>query len=58
MTITDEGRTAVVEALMSLNETAKRCPYVVHRFEDDALTAWDRRHADIDAMLDRLTEGP
>jgi hypothetical protein len=54
---TDAGTAAVVEALLSLNETAKRCPCVVHRFAEDAPTMWDRRHLDIDALLDRLV-GP
>ncbi len=49
-----ESRDAVVEALLSLNATAKRCPYIVHRFEADPPTTWDRRHEDIDALLLRL----
>jgi hypothetical protein len=46
----------VTEALVSLAATAGRCPRVVHRFADDEPTMWDRRHADIDALLDRLDQ--
>ena len=52
----DEDRDAVIEALLSLNATAKRCPRVIHFLEHDAPTAWDRRHEDLDALLDRLCE--
>lgn len=51
----DEGREAVVEALCSLNDTAKRCPHVIARLGDPP-TMWDRRHLDVDALLDRLDE--
>lgn len=44
----DQGRAD----LASLVTQAKRCPRVVHRFNEDELTEWDRRHADIDALLD------
>lgn len=48
--------TAVEEALVSLAETAHRCPKVIHKLTTDEPTMWDRRHADIDALLDRLDE--
>lgn len=51
-----EDREAVIEALLSLNANAKRCPRVTHRLMDDPLTAHDRRHQDIDALLDRLEQ--
>jgi hypothetical protein len=57
MTTTDAATLAVVEALLSLVATAKRCPCVVARFAEDAPTAWDRRHEHIDALLTRLV-GP
>lgn len=56
MTVTTEGRAAIEEALTSLVETARRCPAVVRRFTEDPPTAWDRRHEDIDALLDRITD--
>ena len=40
--------------LRSLVVQARRCPSVTHRFTADPLTEWDRRHADIDALLDSL----
>lgn len=43
------------EALTSLAKAAARCPYVIARFACDDPTAWDRRHADIDALLDVIT---
>lgn len=46
----------VEEALVSLAEVAHRCPKIIHKFTADELTAWDRRHADIDALLDRLDQ--
>lgn len=49
-----EDREAVVEALVSLVATARRCPRVTHRLMDDPPTAYDRRHEDIDALLDRI----
>lgn len=43
--------------LASLVRQAKRCPAVHRRFElTDQPTEWDRRHADIDALLDMLTD--
>lgn len=47
---------AVEEALVSLAEVAHRCPKVTRKFAADEPTMWDRRHADIDALLDRLDE--
>ena len=39
--------------LLSLVKQAKRCQHIHRRFElDDEPTEWDRRHADIDALLD------
>lgn len=58
MTTTVENREAVIEALLSLVATAKRCPSIVHRFAEDPPTAWDRRHEDIDALLARLVNEP
>lgn len=56
MKVTAEGRTAIEEALVSLAKTASRCPRVTRRLAEDPATPWDRRHEDIDALLDRLTE--
>lgn len=47
---------AVEEALVSLSQTAHRCPKIIHQFAGDPPTMWDRRHADIDALLDRLDQ--
>jgi hypothetical protein len=52
-----QNREAVVEALLSLVATAKRCPYIVARFAADQPTAWDRRHEDIDALITMLDPG-
>lgn len=54
MTVTDESTAAVKEALVSLVATAKRCPRVIAKLSTDQPTMYDRRHADVDALLDRL----
>lgn len=53
----DDGRAeAVRDALASLSENARRCPHETRLFARDEPTLWDRRHADIDALLDRLDQ--
>jgi hypothetical protein len=55
--VMDDGRVkAVCDALTSLSETARKCPHVTRLFVLDPPTMWDRRHADIDALLDRLDQ--
>ena len=50
-------REQAIADLLSVNAQAKRCMYVVGT--DAYPTPWDRRHADLDALLDTvLTDSP
>jgi hypothetical protein len=54
MLIAPDVQAQRIADLLSLVAAARRCQHTTHLFAAEPPTEWDRRHADIDAMLDAL----